>query len=661
MIQLGIKSKLLALTFIPLIGLVYLTATKVVDDYRFNTQLTQVHALVGMSKSISLLIHETQKERGMSAGFTGSKGAQFAQTLPAQRSATDKQVGAFKRVASLVDFSVYPSSFKEEVDALLEDLSQLANMRERVSALELPLGQVVKYYTDMNNKMLDITAYAATLSPQNDVTRALVAYTAYLKAKERAGVERAVLSGTFGADRFAPGMFERVITLIAEQASYMSVFYDNTTAQVRGYYAQAQKHPSFAEVTRLRNLAISKGSEGNFGVNAESWFATMTEKIDQLKEVDDKISQEIDAVMAAYKSTALTDALIGSAIFLFSLVIGWVIARDIQRRVNALRKTILDVATSRDLGQHIHSNVQDEFSGIYTSLGEFVEGLHGVITKTQEGARQNVAVSGELASAFGQILTNITREVDIIKENSSEALALKKALLGVSKEANTTQGEMLEAHKQLEHARVLIVNTIEKVSENSHMEMELAGKLTQLSHDAEQVKSVLDVIADIAEQTNLLALNAAIEAARAGEHGRGFAVVADEVRKLAEKTQKSLIEINATINVIVQSIVDTSGEMNAGTQRVRVLVEQTDEVQSEVEAVSATMGTAAKSITETTQAVNQSAELMDAFVRKLETLQDISASNSTSISEADKVAKEVATLSHELIAMLAQFKTSIPK
>ncbi|MBE0497028.1 MAG: methyl-accepting chemotaxis protein [Campylobacterales bacterium] len=387
----------------------------------------------------------------------------------------------------------------------------------------------------------------------------------------------------------------------------------------------------------------------------------MTEKIDQLKVVDDKISQEIDAILATYKSTALTDALIGSAIFLFSLVIGWVIARDIQRRVNALRKTILDVATSKDLSQHIHSNVHDEFSGIYTSLGEFVKELHGVITKTQEGAGQNVAVSEELTEAFGKMLTSITHEVSIIKENSAEALALKKALLDVSKEADATQSEMLKAHKQLEHAKVLIVGTIEKVSENSRTEMELAGKLTQLSHDAEQVKSVLDVIGDIAEQTNLLALNAAIEAARAGEHGRGFAVVADEVRKLAEKTQKSLIEINGTINVIVQSIVDTSGEMNASTQRVHVLVQQTDEVQNEVETVSTTMNLAAKSIMGTTQALNQSAGLVDAFVNKLATLQDISATNSARISQANGVATQVATLAHELIAMLAQFKTLKPK
>ena len=105
---------------------------------------------------------------------------------------------------------------------------------------------------------------------------------------------------------------------------------------------------------------------------------------------------------------------------------------------------------------------------------------------------------------------------------------------------------------------------------SSQNEEELSGKLIQLTQDTEQVKDVLSVISDIAEQTNLLALNAAIEAARAGEHGRGFAVVADEVRKLAERTQKSLAEINATINVVIQSISETSDAMIKNAEIIRL-------------------------------------------------------------------------------------------
>ncbi len=107
-------------------------------------------------------------------------------------------------------------------------------------------------------------------------------------------------------------------------------------------------------------------------------------------------------------------------------------------------------------------------------------------------------------------------------------------------------------------------------------EVELSTSLENLTRDAEEIKSVLDIISDIAEQTNLLALNAAIEAARAGEHGRGFAVVADEVRKLAENTQKSLTAINASISIIVQNISSASQQVQSNASGAVKLVEMSD-------------------------------------------------------------------------------------
>jgi len=197
------------------------------------------------------------------------------------------------------------------------------------------------------------------------------------------------------------------------------------------------------------------------------------------------------------------------------------------------------------------------------------------------------------------------------------------------------------------------VNSIQQNSEN---EYELSNKLTQLSQDAEQVKNVLTVIREIADQTNLLALNAAIEAARAGEHGRGFAVVADEVRKLAERTQKSLGEIDATINIIVQAINSASDDMNKNITHINELTQKTFNAQNQIESVSDEMSEVVVKVEQNVSNIEQIAKKMEEFIKQMHLIKQLSTQNEQNIMKNKVYIERIAKLANELLEEIKQFK-----
>ncbi len=653
--RLTIKGKMLLLIVLPTIALLYYTGTDLKSHFEFKQKIEKVKQLVELSESLSRLVHETQKERGASAGYTGSHGKKFVKKLPAQRKLTDQRLREYRQTLKKIDFDEFPPDLKKRVDALDADLERLPAMRERISALKLPLKEVVAYFTNMNAKMLDIIATSSKLSPEERTTKDLVAYTSFLKSKERAGVERAVLSGTFAADAFSPGMYRKLIVLIAEQNAYLDDFLSFAPDPMVTYYKKAIQDESFDLVRKMREIAISH-QEGNFDIDAVYWFDTITKKINILKKIDDEIAAQINRDLDSFHDTAIVKAIAGAVVILLMLVIAGLSVKDLQMRLNSLNGLITNIAASKDLTTEIRIYEQDEFGSIREALKEFLRSLHEFASHAQNSANENRRTTAVLDETFRQISSNIRKESTIIEEGANEASQLKEKLVASNREVTATKENMTNANRSLGGAVELIDSTIRQIENNAVVEHELAERLKQLSQDAEQVKEVLTVISDIADQTNLLALNAAIEAARAGEHGRGFAVVADEVRKLAERTQKSLADINATINIIVQAIMDSSGEMNRNIENVNRLTADASQVQSEIGEVSSNMTEAVGSVEKTAAAVEEAASIMEAFIEKMYEIKRLSEVNRDGIEKSDESIKHIGKLADEVLQQISQFK-----
>jgi methyl-accepting chemotaxis protein len=216
----------------------------------------------------------------------------------------------------------------------------------------------------------------------------------------------------------------------------------------------------------------------------------------------------------------------------------------------------------------------------------------------------------------------------------------------------------IEATKEnLNQTREILFELVSKVENSADREFELSEKLTHLTTEANQAKDVLTVISDIADQTNLLALNAAIEAARAGEHGRGFAVVADEVRQLAERTQKSLSEINATIGVIVQAIMDASGEMNHNSENTQELIALSSKAQEYMDSSYEKMDESIHAVSETSKSSNEVSKSVEEMLARISDVYKSDEKNVEQVKKMEQSLSELESASSEMNEKLESFRT----
>jgi methyl-accepting chemotaxis protein len=309
------------------------------------------------------------------------------------------------------------------------------------------------------------------------------------------------------------------------------------------------------------------------------------------------------------------------------------------------------------LTKRLEVRKKDEFSQAAYAVNNFVSMVQETINEVKSLGKQNEMIASTITQATQNILTGVEKERSIVEATTQKSHSIKQILSAAMAISEQTQRNISNSNDELLSAKDALDRLVSEVEGYIETENDTSSRLIGLRQDAQQVKSVLSVIKDIADQTNLLALNAAIEAARAGEHGRGFAVVADEVRKLAERTQKSLTEIEVNVGTIVQSINDVSDTISENAMNMNGLTTISLEVESKIFTTSQDMENsvlvAKKSYMDSIEMV----EHIEWIIEKISQINDVSKSNQKSVENIEGDSEKLLNVAQSLQARINEFKS----
>ena len=563
-----INKKLFFMTIVSVLVLLYYAIVAGISSYKEYNNFNKLHKMIELATTSATLVHETQKERGYTAGYLGSKGNKFSSELAQQRTSTDKEISILKTFLLSFNKDDFDKKITNNLDAALTKLSHIQDMRAKVSSFSISKPDAIKYYTSINNSFLNIIFEIGKQSINDELSKSLLAYANFLNGKEKAGIERAVGVGAFVNKGFNGNSKAKVklATLIAQQKAYYNVFKKIASKENINSFLEARSIPAVKEVERLRKILFENENVEKFNISSAYWFKTITKKINALKKIETHLGKsiliEVQELSAKSLYHLIISSIISMVLIIFMSIFGYIVSKNILNKLQKLTNTSADLSIGEaDLTKRFKGMGYDEIGGVAKEVNSFIQRIQNLIIEMKTLGADNHTQAISLQEAYDLLKSKDLQKNDLVRDISEDSIKTTQHINTSVEQSQEVLETLQNANEQLISSSSNMSNMNTQIEISSQNEEELSSKLIQLTQDTEQVKDVLNVISDIADQTNLLALNAAIEAARAGEHGRGFAVVADEVRKLAERTQKSLSEINATINVVIQSISETSEAM----------------------------------------------------------------------------------------------------
>lgn len=354
---------------------------------------------------------------------------------------------------------------------------------------------------------------------------------------------------------------------------------------------------------------------------------------------------------------APTQLLIGCFILLLVASLSLLLGRSIVRPVNETVAVLNDIGAGEgDLTQRLDENGSDEISALSIAFNLFVKKIQSTLTHVSHATEALSNASDQLSSIVRDSQLNIEQQQ---RESQSAATAVTEMASTVNEiavSAEAAAASARDANAEANLGKGIVQEACVSVNTLADEVNQAANVIDRVNADSQAISSVLDVIRGIAEQTNLLALNAAIEAARAGEQGRGFAVVADEVRTLAARTQQSTEEIRQMIESLQSGSMQAVTAMKNGEQTTTTTVEKASSAESSLNSIVSSVDTISDMNTQIASAAEEQTAVAHEIDQGIVRIAELSVQSLQDVEKTSNASQELAGLSESLKELVKHFK-----
>ncbi len=599
---------------VPIIALCIISTLYILDNFNSARQMERVQHVTDIGQSVSRLVHELQKERGSSAGFVGAKGTgEFPGLLAKQKLKTDEALNAFQKSIEIHLDVLNDPHLDSAYNTLDVDLGNLNGHRQTVQTLSYNVQETVGPYTGMIAKLLEMVALSTHDASGSDLASDLTAFLALMNVKENAGVERAIGSNAFAGGAITQDKHERVVSLISNQNGFLKEFRmlmsDQWDEKLDANVAK-QEWQDVIDARRILVDGLYRADQNLLTTyTGPEWFALTTKRIELLMEFETYFVDDIDSKAEILKEEFSGKAYVILWVSLVSIVFAGILSalmivsvvrpiKNISAQLGKLADGETDIrvsgqsrkdeigvlsraadaflVSSKERQELMEENTRKE----QKALEERRQTMRDMADEVKFATKETVMVVSEAATDLMAGSKEMFQQLAVAKENAGSVDSAAQATMEATDQASTLANELSIAISEV--AENVVKG--DEIAKGAVDEADVSRQgVEELDEAAKQIGDFVNIITELAEQTNLLALNASIESARAGEAGRGFSVVAEEIKQLANQTNRSASQISDRVNQIQSKTENAVASIGKITQSVKDIGEVTSSVAAAIE------------------------------------------------------------------------------